>query len=539
MPIPHDTPHPHLPVGLAGLTGDLALALTESRWADALAATTRLLETAPTDARLWFVHGVLLRQNWRMDDAINAYRRAIALGFAGAGPYIELFQHLEKRGLVDDALGVWEAADAEGESSARFHSMALDLSLKRPAATGAELRSRHDTWVDRYGMPDPAIPPLVIEPFGGDRPIRVGYVCSFWETATIRFMLLPVLARHDRSRVRPYLYVTGPLRAGELWREVYGPHTDGIREVAGLDGRAFVEQVRADRIDVLIDLNGHSGSHRFAAMASRCAPVQAVYLNYTSTTAVGAMDYVIGDRTSPPTGTEGDYTEQVWRLPGCFFVFDYRDDPLLPPVAPAPCTRTGHVTFGCFGAGSKINPTLVGWFTQMLHRVPGSRLFIRNLELSPADNRRALERQFESHGIAPGRLTLVGKGSRHDVVRSYADVDIALDTYPYCGGNTTAEALWQGVPVVTLSGERFSSSYGASLLRGAGCPELVADSPDAYVTLAVDLATSPDRLVAYRSTLRAQVIEQGLGNADVFTPQFDDALVRMRAAAGRVASGRC
>jgi tetratricopeptide (TPR) repeat protein len=518
--------------GLHGLPAELAEALIESRWADALSCSDRLMTLGPPNARLWFIRGVLLRLASRMDEAIEAYQRSIALGYAGPGPYTELFQHLEKRGRIDEALACWQLASARGYSTKRFHSMALDARLKRPGATGDELMQAHVAWAARYGRPDPGVPALRIDPFDGSRPLRVGYVCSFWEAPTIRSMLLPVLKRHDPRRVQAYLYLSAPLRAGETWRELYEPHAAAVREVDRLTDREFLDLTRADGIDVLIDLNGHSGGHRYSAMASRCAPVQAVYLNYTSTTAVPNMDYVIGDRWSPPLGTEATFTEQVERLDGCFFNFDFSDAALLPPVSPAPVTHNGYVTFGCFGSGTKINAPLVEWWSRILKRVPDARLFIRNLELSPLDNRRALERQFAGHGIDTDRLRLAGKGTRRDILRSYADVDIALDTYPYCGGNTTAEALWQGVPVVTLAGPRFSASYGASLLNGAGCPELVARTHDEYIDLAVALAQAPDELVAYRAYLRSMVVEHGLGNADTFTPQFEDSLIRMRMRAG-------
>jgi predicted O-linked N-acetylglucosamine transferase (SPINDLY family) len=515
-----------------GVPAELAEALIESRWADALACTDRLVKETPRDARLLFIRGVLLRLAWRMDEAIESYRKSIELGYQGVGPYRELFQHLEKRGFIDEALACWQAAFDRGHSTARLHAMALDARLKRPDATNAELLRAHEQWAAQYGRRDPTIAPLQIEPYDGSRPLRVGYVCSFWEAPTIRFMLLPVLKRHDPQRVQTYLYVSGPLRSGETWRELYQPHVTAIREVDRLADREFVELTRSDRIDVLVELNGHSGAHRYSAMASRCAPVQAVYLNYTSTTGVENMDYVIGDRWSPPPGTEASFTERVERLAGCFFNFDYGDDPLLPPISLSPHLRNGRITFGCFGASSKINPALIGWWCEILRRVPDASFFIRNFELSPEDNRRALERQFVDRGIDPSRLRLIGKGTRHDVVRSYADVDIALDTYPYCGGNTTAEALWQGVPVVTLSGPRFSASYGASLLHGAGCSELIARSPEEYVDLAVSLAGATHRLAEYRSRLRSMVIEHGLGNADMFTPQFEDALIAMRSRAG-------
>ena len=515
-----------------GLPAELADALIESRWADALAITDVLIGDAPSNARLWFVRGVLLRQAWRMDDAMDAYERAIGLGYDGSGPYRELFQHLEKRGRIDEALSCWRLAFERGHSNARFASLALDALLKDPDATGHDLMQAHRAWAESFAQPDPSIPPLPVMPFDGSRPLRVGYVCSFWEAPTIRFMLLPVLKRHDPQRVNAYLYLSGPLRMGETWRELYEPHVAAVREIDRLDDKAFVALARADNIDVLIDLNGQSGFQRYAAMASRCAPVQATYLNYTSTTAVENIDYVIGDACSPPKGTEGDFTERVERLPGCFFCFDYRDDPLLPPVAPVPSLRAGAITFGCFGAGTKINALLIGWWCEILARVPDATLLIRNFEMSPEDNRRALRRQFVDHGIDGDRIRLMGKGTRHDVVRTYAEVDVALDTYPYCGGNTTAEALWQGVPVVTLRGPRFSSSYGASLLRGAGCPELIATTPEEYIDLAVALAGDRSRLLDYRGCLRSMVVEHGLGNADIFTPQFEDALIAMRKRAG-------
>lgn len=512
--------------------GTLADALIEGRWPEALELAERVMATAPANARLWFVRGVLLRRAMRMDEAMAAYERSIELGYEGVGPYLELFQHLDKRGRVDDALACWRLALERGYSTARFHSLALDTWLKRPGATAEELLEAHREWAARYARPDPGVSPLKVERFDGSRPLRVGYVCSFWEAPTIRYQVWPLLTRHDRARVIPYLYVSGPLQMGETWRDLYEPHAAAIREVFALNDREYLELVRSDQIDVLVDLNGHSGGQRYAAMASRCAPVQVVYLNYTSTTAVPNIDYLIGDRWSPPVETEPLFTEQIERLPGCFFCYEYRDDLRIAPVVQGPAARAGHVTFGCFSSGMKINPPLIAWWCEILNRVPDATMFIRNFEMSPADNRRAFERQFVDHGIDPARLRLVGKGTRHDVVRSYADVDIALDTYPYCGGNTTAEALWQGVPVVTLRGPRFSSSYGASLLSAAGCPELITHTSDDYKSLAVALAQAPDRLAEYRSRLRSKVIEHGLGNADTFTPQFEGALIGMRMRAG-------
>jgi protein O-GlcNAc transferase len=515
-----------------GLPADLADALVEGRWPDALVCSERLLTDAPSDARLWFIRGVALRHASRIDEAVDAQQRSISLGYQGIGPYRELFQQLEQRGRVDEALACWRLAFNRGYSTAQFSSMALNASLHDPDSTGEELLQTHLSWAALYARPDPSMPPLETQPFDGSRPLRVGYVCSFWEAPAIRFMLLPVLKRHNPGRVHAYLYVSGPLPMAETWRELYEPYAAGVREIHALADREVVALTRADQIDILIDLNGHAGTQRYSAMASRCAPVQAAYLNYRSTSAVLNVDYVIGDRWSPPPGTERTFTERIERLPGCLLCCDYAEGPLLTPISPAPVTRSGSVTFGCFGAGREINTTLVGWWCDILRRVPRATMFIRNPALSPPDNRRALERQFAEYGIEPSRLRLAPKGSRREAVASYADVDIALDTYPYSGVDTTTEALWQGVPVITLYGPRFSSSYGMSVLNAAGCPELIARTVEEYVQHAVDLAHDMDRLLSYRMRLRALMIQHGLSNPDVFTRQFEDALLAMRTRAG-------
>ncbi len=516
-----------------GIPAELADALVESRWEEAFACSQRLLAEVPSDARLWFIHGVLLRRAGRLDEAIDAQQRSISLGYEGIGPYRELFQHLEQRGRIDEALACWRLAFNRGYSTQAFFSMALAASLHDPDATAEELLQAHLSWAALYARPDPAIPPLVVAPYDGSRPLRVAYLCSSWESPAIRFTVLPVLKRHDSRRVRAYLYVSGPLRMPDTWCELYEPHAATVREVYALSDRELVELARADAIDVLIDLNGHSTTERYAALASRCAPVQAVYSNYLSTTAVLNVDYIIGDKWSPPPGTERTFTERIERLASCSFCCDLADTPLQTPVSPAPLSRTRSIAFGSFAAGMALNAPLIGMWCDILRRVADSTMFIRNTELSLADNRRALERQFVDHGIDPGRLRLGGKGTRGEGVASYADVDIALDTYPYCGGITTAEALWQGVPVITLQGPRLASSYGASLVRGAGCPELIAQTVEDYIERAVALALDEKRLLRYRLRLRARMIEKGLANANLFTRQFEDLLVAMRMRTGR------
>jgi predicted O-linked N-acetylglucosamine transferase (SPINDLY family) len=517
---------------LQGIPAELAELLVESRWEEALAPSQRLVAGIPSDPRLWFIHGVLLRHASLLDEAIDAQQRSISLGFEGIGPYRELFTLLAQRGRIDEALACWRLAFNRGYSTRRFFSMALAASLHDPDATADDLLQSHLSWAALYARPDPGVTPLQITPFDGSRPMRVGYVCSFWEAPEVRFRLLPVLKRHDPRRVNAYLYVGAPLHMGNAWRELYEPSAVAVREVHTLNDREFVALTRGDQLDVLVDVNGHLGTEHYAAMASRCAPVQVVYSSYLSTTAVLNIDYILGDPWSPTPGSERTFTERIERLASSSFCFDLADAPPISEVSPAPVTRTRTITFGSFAAGMNMNATLLGWWADILNRVPDSTMFISNEEMSVADNRRALERQFAEHGIEAPRLRLKGAGSRRELIASHADVDIALDTYPYCGTLTTAEALWQGVPVITLKGPRFSSSYGASLLNGAGCRELIARTTEEYVALAVGLANDTSRLLKYRMRLRGKIIEYGLANADVFTREFEDALLAMRMRVG-------
>jgi protein O-GlcNAc transferase len=425
---------------------------------------------------------------------------------------------LERRGQVDDALESWRKAGVFDDPVR--HSLYLVATLKSPRATNQSIFDANRDWARRHALQPDGWGRAHFPAWQPGQPIKLAYTSSFWDAEVMRYQILPILRRHDRRQFRVTAYVPGNP----------GPHlagaVDDIRFVGGIDDAAFTRQVRADGMHILVELNGHSPGHRFAAMGARCAPVQVTYFNNIGTSGIGQMDWILGDGISIPPGDDAFYTEDVYRLPRCFFCATY-DPAELPPVAPPPSVRNGYVTFGCFSSAGKINPELVGTWARMLEGVPGSRFFIRNGDLTPPDNRDALARQFERHGIDRARLLILAGATRQGVLDSYAQVDIALDTHPYCGGNTSAEALWQGVPVITLTGNRFATAYGAAVLVASGLPELVARTADEYVGVAVDLARAPSRLSSYRGSLRDKVMAHGFSNADTFTAAMDAAYLQM------------
>jgi len=419
------------------------------------------------------------------------------------------------RGQVRQALEMWERAD-DPASAARACQARLGL----PTASNHDLLASQQHWAAAHvSTPRTHIGPSPA-PDQDDRMIRIGYYCSFMDTDTIRFIMSAVIKRHDRQQFTVFGYSSTPV-ADDI-KEAF----DTLRVTRELSDEQFAELVRSDGIDIFVEMTGFSPFHRFGAMALRCAPIQISYLNHLGTSGVPNVDVILADEVSVLPEEDQFFTERVWRLPGSLLCYNY-DMVERPPVSPPPSRVDGAVTFGCFGSGGKINDDIIAVWARILARVPHSRLYLRNHELTPRDNQRFMRDRFRRHGIPAERIRLDGGTSHEELVRSYDQVDISLDTWPYCGGNTVAESLWQGVPVVTWKGDRFVSRYGASLLLAAGCAELVGNTADEYVEIAVGLAHAPERLDRYRTHLRSMAREFGLSDADRFARKLDEAYLSM------------
>jgi len=432
--------------------------------------------------------------------------------------YDDIARLYESRGQIVQALENWNRAQSLDDPV--IDGLACQASLKLPSADDEKVYEIHKRWAERHAKSQHGSNSINFRPPSAGRKIRVGYHCSFMDSDTIRFMMGNVIAAHDRTRFEVIGYSPVPLSAD--LRSLF----DAVKATATLKDVEFVDLVRKDQIDVLVEMSGFSPGHRFAAMASRCAPVQISYLNHTGTCGVPNVDFVLSDDICTPVNADTDrfYTERIYRLPGCFFCFDYEYEGFAsPPVSDPPSVKRGFVTFGSFGSGGKINLQLIEWWADLLRRVPNSVFYLRNAQLTSINNRRFMANRFQRFGIGIDRLRIDDGTDRAGVLRSYADVDITLDTWPYCGGNTIAESLWQGVPVVTFKGSRFSSRYGASLVTAAGCPELVGDSVDKYLSIASELAQNPKRLLHYRKVLRQIYKDHGLGNSEQFSRKLENA----------------
>lgn len=356
-------------------------------------------------------------------------------------------------------------------------------------------------------------------------PPRIGIVSPDFRRHSVAFFLAPLLAGRDRaaatfvcfSKVGRPDAITDKLRA----------LADEWVDVAGLPDAALAEAIAARRIDILIDADGHMASGSLAAFARRPAPVQITWLGYPGTTGMKSMDGRITDAIADPPGAEAFHTEKLIRLPSGFLC--YAPAAVAPPVAPLPAGTHGPITFGSFNTIPKLSPATLALWGEVLAAVPGSRLLIKTLQTRSPEVRRQLLSAVADAGIDPARLIIldhVDDDAGH--LAAYGQVDIALDPVPYNGTTTTCEALWMGVPVISLRGDRHAARVGASILSRLGLEELAVTSSQAYVALAASLAGDRPHLAALRSGLRHRMARSPLCDARGFSRQFIESVINFK-----------
>jgi protein O-GlcNAc transferase len=368
----------------------------------------------------------------------------------------------------------------------------------------------------------PPAGPAVADP-DPQRRLRIGWISADFREHPVGRNVIGLLEHRDRSRIETVLYASP--RAVDAVTERFRATADAWRDVLGWPDADVARQMRADRIDILIVLAGHTGHNRLGVAVHRPAPIQ-VSFHDLATSGLSVMDAWITDRVLHPETTRERFTEELVRLP-CFYLHDPPAD--APEPGSLPALMAGHVTFGSCNNTSKHTPEVFALWAEVLAAVPASRLLLKYLNrYSSARLRRRVEKAFAGHGIDPSRLEfVVGERSRHDQLALLNTVDIALDPFPFNGSTTTFEALWMGVPVVSLAGERFLSRVGASVLHQVGLTDLVAGDAPGYVARAAALARDLDRLAALRGSLRGRLAASPLCDAPGYARAFWAALRRL------------
>ena len=443
--------------------------------------------------------GCLLKDQGRVAEARACFERALELDPKSAEARNNLGNAFKDLGRLEDAIACYRAAiELQPGYQTPWSGLLLSM-IYSPAHTQAEQLAVARGFAERFEAPlAPALRPHANSREPGRR-LRVGYLSADLRRHPVARFIEPVLERHDRAQFEITCYynlhyedeVTRRIRAGDLrWRAV-----------ATLDDAQVAEQIRADSIDILVDLAGHTAHNRLLVMARKPAPVQMIYLGYLGTTGLRAMDYRITDAVADPAGADAGYSENLLRLPGSMWC--YRAGADVPPVAPPPSENAGHITFGSLCNVAKVNDGVIALWARVLAGLPSSRL--RMAAISPGDARERLLAALAARGIGAERIAFTDWLQEKDFVQLYAGVDIVLDVFPCNGATTTCEALWQGVPVVNLLGTTFQGRAGASLLGNAGMGELVAATPEDYVALALRLAGDAAHLRQLRGALRGRL----------------------------------
>jgi predicted O-linked N-acetylglucosamine transferase (SPINDLY family) len=512
------------------------------------------VEADPELGQAWFNLGTLLLNQGRHAEAVEPLQTAVALDGGRAQWHTALGSAYDRSGRPLDAVASLQSAlqlDPElamaheglaicrvniGDVESAIPSFRRALELNPDGHTAysnmlfalnyrlGEHREvvfrEHLAWGERYGsglerkrhanQADAA------------RVLRVGYVSPDFRSHAVAHFVKPLLEHHDRSRFHVVCYsdveledpVTGQLRAlAQNWRRTTWHKNEEL-----------AKQILDDGIDILVDLAGHtSGGQRMLLFAAKPAPVQVSWLGYPNTTGLAAVDYRFTDAIADPDGeTDCFHTEELVRLPQGFLCYGTPSD--SPGVDELPLLEAGHVTFGCFNNLSKLTPAVLALWAQLLARVPGARLALKSFGLAGENVRQALRERFAAHGVAPERLQILGPEplfTGH--LARYGAVDVALDTFPYNGTTTTCEALWMGVPVVSLAGKTHVSRVGSSILHRVGFGELVARSSEEYIETAARLAADAGRLRELRAGMRTRMQASPLLDAPGFAGHVEAA----------------
>ena len=488
---------------------------------EAVIAYHTALELKPSYADAHSNLGNALKYLGKLDEAVAYYRTALELNPDHADAHNNLGNTLKGQGKLEDAVGAYREALGLRPGYTNAHSNLLFCMNYDGQTSKREALAESRRWDEVHGLPRAAGKrPHPNDPDPGRR-LRVGYVSPDFREHSVSYFLDPVIAGHDRRSFEVFCYAE-VVRPDDTTARFRGL-SDGWCSTLGMTDAAVAERIRDDAINVLVDLAGHTANNRLLVFAERPAPVQVSWLGYPNTTGLSAMDYRLSDAVADPAGdADALHSETLVRLPNGFLCFAPAAD--APDVGEAPALSAGQITFGSFNNLTKVTPDVVETWAGVLHRIPKSRLVIKSKPLADEKTRERYLGMFGEHGIAAGRIELCSWiASKSGHLGAYERVDIGLDPFPYNGTTTTCEALWMGVPVITLGGDRHAGRVGASILTRVDLADLVAETKAAYVETAVALAGDLDRLSVLRSGLRSRMRRSPLCDAGGFTRDVEAA----------------
>lgn len=479
---------------------NLGLSLQETGDAEgAMAAFGKVVELKPDMAEAHFQLGRLLHAAGRLEEGEAALRRALEIEPDKAATWNNLGNVLSDQGRLVETLAAYRRSLAEKPEPYVFSNLLFALNYSAEH-TPQQVFDEHLGF--RRAFAPGSVPPAPPCAPAEGRRLRIGYVSPDFCLHPVAFFLLPLLEHHDRGRFEIFGYYSH--RHQDEYTARIRTLCDHWCETATFDDERMARQVLDDRIDILVDLAGHTADNQLLVFARRAAPIQATWLGYLNTTGLDAMDYRITDAVAAPHGAaDALHSEKLLRLPDSQWC--YWPPPDSPAVGPLPALSGGGLTFGCLHNPAKIAPPVIALWSQILRALPDAKLIIGAAGLDRMAD--TVAARFTAQGAARGQIEVIGRLPTTDYLGLHGRIDINLDTFPYSGGTTTCHSLWMGVPVLTLPGASVTSRGGASLLSALGLTEFIAASEQDYIDIALRADRDRDRLASLRAALRERMRE--------------------------------
>lgn len=481
---------------------------------EAVACYQRALEVNSRLARAWYSGGCVAITRREYVSAIACFQNAVELQPDWLEARHNLARALYEMGQVSAALTHFEFCAAQPqEGSAHARAMIAVIIPGVPEAANKTVLEARTSWAERDLYQQTVCEQTICEQTMGAEPahrsergqrLRIGYVSSFFQRENWMKPVWGLINQHDRSVVQVHLFSDAPATS---IRHGYRAHSgDRFFDTTNLSNQALATLIREAGVDVLIDLNGYSNMQRLPLFTLRPAPIAIGWFNMYATTGMSSFDYLIGDEHVIPLEEERFYSEKILRVPGSYLTFAVNYP--VPPVADPPCLTKSGVTFGSLASQYKITNEVIASWSRILQQSPNSSLILKNAHLASPVSRQFVHSLFAKHGIGPEQVLLEGPEEHYEFLKAYGRIDLLLDTFPYNGGTSTTEAIWQGVPVVAFHGDRWASRTSASILRAGGLEEFVARDLQSYISLAAHWGCwsgTPQRLSELRRTMRSKL----------------------------------